>query len=110
MKFVIIESPYSGNVTRNVNYARTALLDSLKRGEAPFASHLLYTQVLDDLQPSQRDWGMRAGWRVMGRADLLALYMDLGLSKGMEYGLTRALALGIPIEERRIGLSGAPIQ
>src|SRR5690606_24498929 len=45
---VIIESPYSGDVERNTEYARSCLLDSLRRGEAPIASHLLHTQVLED--------------------------------------------------------------
>ena len=50
MKLVILESPFAGDVKRNTAYARAALRDSLLRGEAPIASHLLYTQdgVLDD--------------------------------------------------------------
>ena len=43
MRFVIIESPYAGNVEENEEYARKCLRDCLMRGEAPFASHLLYT-------------------------------------------------------------------
>ena len=56
MQRVIIESPYAGDVERNVRYARAAMADCLKRGEAPFASHLLYTQegVLDDDIPGER--------------------------------------------------------
>ena len=41
---VILESPYAGDIERNVKYARMAVRDSLSRGEAPIASHLLYTQ------------------------------------------------------------------
>ncbi len=47
MEAVILESPYGGTpeeVERNVKYARACLRDCLLRGEAPFASHLLYTQ------------------------------------------------------------------
>ncbi len=44
MKLVILESPYAGHVDANVAYARMAMHDSLLRGEAPIASHLLYTQ------------------------------------------------------------------
>src|SRR5690606_40243334 len=53
-RLVIVESPYAAKEffdrVRNQDYARAALRDSLLRGEAPFASHLLYTQagVLDD--------------------------------------------------------------
>jgi hypothetical protein len=110
VKRVIIESPYSGNVERNVNYARAALLHSLCLGEAPLASHLLYTQVLDDLKPNQRDWGMGAGWEWMKMADCVAVYMDLGMSRGMEEGIKRALALNIPVVERLIGFNGETTQ
>ena len=46
---VVIETPYSRDVEANTEYARACLLDSLRRGEAPIASHLLHTQVLDDM-------------------------------------------------------------
>jgi hypothetical protein len=39
---VVVESPYAGDVERNVKYAKACMLDCLHRGEAPFASHLLY--------------------------------------------------------------------
>jgi hypothetical protein len=51
VRLVIIESPYAGDPDGNLAYARAALADSLARGEAPFASHLLYPQVLDDMIP-----------------------------------------------------------
>lgn len=67
MKRVILESPYAGDtaedVERNLTYAREALRDSLLRGEAPIASHLLYTQkgVLDDRIREERGLGIAAG-------------------------------------------------
>lgn len=80
---VQIESPYAGDVEANTAYARACLLDSLRRGEAPFASHLLYTQVLDDLRPEDRNLGMDAGFAYLLRADLVAFYVDRGMSRGM---------------------------
>ncbi len=59
--FVLIESPYAGDVEGNVAYAGAAILDSLHRGEAPFASHLFYTRMLDDLDPAEREMGIEAG-------------------------------------------------
>lgn len=47
-KKTILESPYSGDVDKNIDYAKKCLKDSLDRNECPFASHLLYTQVLND--------------------------------------------------------------
>lgn len=82
---VIIESPYAGDVERNVEYARQAVRDSLARGEYPIASHLLYTQpgILDDSIPAQRALGIVAGlaWRTV--ADKAVFYEDLGWSDGM---------------------------
>ena len=40
-RLVILESPYSGDVEANLEYARSCLHDCLERGEAPIASHLL---------------------------------------------------------------------
>lgn len=63
MKRVIIESPYAAanghTVAKHEEYARRCVADSLARGEAPFAGHLLYTQpgVLDDTNSKQRKLG-----------------------------------------------------
>ena len=67
MRLVIVESPYAGDVEENVRYARACLADCLARGEAPFASHLLYTQpgVLDDDVPGERALGIAAGFAVV---------------------------------------------
>ncbi|MEK7211264.1 MAG: hypothetical protein AAB731_01390 [Patescibacteria group bacterium] len=43
MQRVILESPFSGDVKRNIAYARACIRDCLRRGEAAIASHLLYT-------------------------------------------------------------------
>lgn len=103
-KIVVIESPFSGDVLSNVAYARACLADSLKRGEAPVASHLLYTQpgVLDDDNPEERQQGMEAGWAFFQAASLVAVYTDLDISPGMKAGIERAKALGIKVEERKI--------
>lgn len=106
MPLVIIESPYAANTDeerdRNVAYARAAMRDCLMRSEAPFASHLLYTQpgVLDDDDDGERALGMEAGWSVGRLAKKTVVYMDLGVSPGMEAGMERARLLGRPVERR----------
>lgn len=104
MKLVIIESPYAGDIERNVEYARRCVRHALSLGEAPIASHLLYTQpgILRDDVPSERQWGIDAGlaWRKV--ADMTAVYTDLGITKGMEYGIEAAKSAGIRIEFRSI--------
>lgn len=100
MRLTIVESPYAGDVGTNVKYGLRALRDSLSRGEAPFASHLFYPLVLQDSIPGERAQGMSSGFAWMAQADLVAVYMDLGLSPGMEQGIAHAKALRLPIEYR----------
>lgn len=104
MKTVILESPYAGDVEKNVEYARKCLRDSLRRGEAPLASHLLYTQpgVLDDNDPSERQQGIDAGlaWRRCAEASVV--YADNGISDGMRYGIEAAKQAGLTVEMRYI--------
>ena len=104
MKLVILESPYAGDVHKNELYARLCMNDCLLKGEAPFASHLLYTQpnVLDDDVPVERQLGIDAGLEWGKMAELTVVYDDLGVSKGMEYGIANAKAAGREIEYRQL--------
>ena len=103
MKRVVIESPLSGNFSRNVRYARLCLIDCLRRGEAGYASHLIYTQILDDARPEDRALGMAAGFAWNEAAELAAVYLDLGPpSRGMLAGIETHRARGTPIEERKL--------
>lgn len=102
MRLVLLESPYAGDVVRNTEYARDALLDCLYRGEAPFASHLLYTQVLADDEPAERLRGINAGlaWGMV--ADATVVYVDLGVTRGMNIGIAAAHAEGRVVEVRSL--------
>src|SRR5258708_7832053 len=104
MQRVIIESPYAGDIERNVRYARAAMWDCLNRGEAPYASHLLYTQVgvLDDSDPIERERGIQAGFEWRAASDKTVVYTDLGYSTGMKYGIKHAEKIGHPIEYREL--------
>lgn len=80
---VILESPYAGDVEGNLTYARRAALDCALRGESAQASHLLFTQFLDDKVPGQRELGIRLGLAWTRVADYSAFYTDRGWSTGM---------------------------
>jgi len=101
---VIVESPYAGNVKRNEAYARACLKDSLKRGEAPFASHLLYTQpgIFDDTVSKEREWGIRAGFAWLRGAERTVVYTDYSITPGMQYGIDHASEEGRPVEHRML--------
>ena len=93
MRLVILESPYAGDIVRNRQYLQDCILDSLRRGEAPLASHRLYTAALDDGNPTERALGIAAGLAWAAVADAVVVYDDYGISPGM--------AAAIEIHENR---------
>jgi len=108
MRRVAIESPFGGTteeMERNTRYVRACMADCLRRGEAPYASHALYTLpgVLDDTVPAERTLGMAAGFEWARHADARVVYTDLGITRGMAEGIDRALSMAQPVEYREIG-------
>ena len=106
MELVIIESPFKGedweHTKRNILYARLCVSYSLSLGEAPFASHLFYTQtgILRDDIPEERMRGIHAGFTWGDRGSKRIICHDFGISKGMEYGIKRAETIGQPLVYR----------
>jgi hypothetical protein len=74
------------------------------RGEAPFASHGLYTLpgVLDDFDPTERKLGIAAGFAWRDVAQLTVVYEDYGVSDGMRQGIAHAEGIGRAVEMRRL--------
>ena len=109
---VILESPFRAPEgpdrarieARHVAYARAAMRDCLFRGEAPMASHLLYTQdgVLDDEDDLERRIGIHAGLAFGAAASATVVYADLGVSTGMKLGVERANQEGRIVEWRSL--------
>jgi hypothetical protein len=113
MKRVYVASPFRGatpeETRQNIIYARLCMLDSLERGEAPYLSHLLYTQVWaesDDLRAA----GLAAGtaWRRV--SDYVALYIDLGVTDGMRLAELDAAHHDIPHGYRKVTLPGVVLE
>lgn len=112
MKLVILESPFApfeiADIKRteeqNIEYARACVRHSLSQGEAPIASHLLYTQpgILNDYVPSERQWGIDAGlaWKQVAQGSVV--YVDFGITRGMQYGIDAAREAGLQVEYRYI--------
>ena len=87
MKRVMIESPFAADdfVQEELHkkYLEACIFDSLERGEAPFASHGFYTQWLEDSEPAERKKGMACGKAWAETSDIIAFYVDYGISPGM---------------------------
>jgi hypothetical protein len=110
-RFVDVETPYGNEdsrlLERNILYARACVWDCLRRGEVPYASHLFFTQpgILDDTNPKERGRGIEAGKEIIEALPgvVTVVYVDLGISDGMQYGIDRALANGRRVEYRTLG-------
>lgn len=109
MKRVVVESPYAAPTPEGIDlhtrYARACVADCIRRGEAPAASHLLLTQpgVLRDDVPEEREKGIAAGLAWLHAADVSAVYVDLGVSGGMERGIREAVTKAFrPVDIRTL--------
>ena len=104
MRRVIVETPFAGDVMRNILYIHACIRDCFMRNEAPFASHAFYTQdgILDDKIPRERALGMEAGFAWGEVAEATVVYTDYGILAGMQEGINRALAAGRPVEYRKL--------
>lgn len=125
MRRVYIASPFRGatveETRQNIVYARLCMLDSLERGEAPYLSHLLYTQVWAET-PKLRKLGLEAGDAWRSGSEAVAVYSDLGITEGMARAKTwaegrletvqlyeRYLALPTTVESWRAYLATLPL-
>lgn len=111
MRLVLIESPYGARSHKTKltykDYLDQCILDCIRRGEAPFASHRMYTRALNDHNPSERELGMTLGWEWLRVVEHVVVYEDYGISRGMETGIERAKSFGFNPEYRKIFL-GVP--
>ena len=98
----ILESPFALDVEKNRLFAIACSRDMLQRGEAPFASHLIYPQLLTKYTEEERQKGMAAGRAWIQVAEVSVVYTDLGITEGMIRGIAEAEAKGVTVERRRL--------
>jgi hypothetical protein len=84
-------------------YAMRATRDSVLKHEAPLASNLFYYSVLNDKDPIERDIGLHAQLSWLRVADLVAVYVDFGITPAMKVAINNATLLVKKIEYRTIG-------
>jgi len=97
-KRAFIISPLSGDVVRNIQYAKKCMHDAFARGYAPFAGHLLYPQVLNDNDPKERMFSMNAAYAFLETCSIALCYLDLGASTGMVADCLKGAELKVHIE------------
>jgi len=106
MRLVILESPFKAKTEteqqQNIQYAKACMLDALRRGDSPIASHLLWPGILDDAIPDERALGIKAGLEWGRVAEATVVYTDRGISEGMMQGIRRAEREGRAVEYRNL--------
>ncbi len=95
-KLVYIASPLSGDVEQNLDFARQACRYAIAQGVTPFAPHLLYTQMLNDNDPEERQLGLDMGNQMLELCQELWLCGDR-ISAGMAGEQKLAEELGIAV-------------
>ncbi len=95
---VYIASPLCGDVEKNLEFARRACRFAIEQEVTPFAPHLLYTQMLDDNSPADRQLGIEMGGQMLELCDELWLCGDR-ISAGMAGEKELAEQLGIPVRQ-----------
>lgn len=111
---VVVETPFRPTTQMSAamrdRFLEACMRDCIDRGEAPFASHMMYTQILDDEIPSERMLGMRLGFAWGAMAEKVVVYTNLGISDGMRRGIDIARENGKPVEFRELAQFGKPIE
>lgn len=101
----VIESPFAGNWfqrRRNLRYLDACILDCIRRGETPYASHKMLTTALDDSDPFERALGIETGLDMRTTIRFAVFYADLGWTTGMLFARKKYDAEGIPYVIRQI--------
>lgn len=82
---VYICSPYAGDVEGNVKKAVGHSRFAVSEGYMPVTAHLLFPQMLDDLDPVQRSLGLAFGLQLMFGCMEVWVFADGpgGISSGM---------------------------
>lgn len=111
---VFLESPYSGDVDRNVRYVQLAIMDAaVVHGESPTASHAQMTQhpraqgyFVSDYDPKwdvlTRDGAIALSQALRHKCDKTVFYTDLGWSRGMTAAREYCQQHNLPFEVRTI--------
>lgn len=81
----------------NKRYARKVLRHAIFNNKVAVAPHLLYPQVLVDGIETERRTGLDLCKDLLRICDELCIYIDLGISPGMEEELKYAKWLDLPI-------------
>ena len=90
-KKVYVASRYAGNVDVNVAAAIEYCRKVIRDGYMPIASHLLYPQILNDNNPTERELGLSFGLALLQMCDEVWVFGKV--TKGMDGEIEEAKKL-----------------
>lgn len=86
---VYICSPYAGNIKRNCRNARKYCRFAMEHNVIPIAPHLLFSQFMDDDNPTEREIALSMNMAVLRKCNELWVF-GKRISAGMEVEINRA--------------------
>lgn len=92
MKRVFVCSPYAGDIPWNTAQAVSYCMNEIDAGNAPFAPHLLYPNIIGERDPAKRALGIKMGLKMMDVCDELHVY-GARVSSGMEVEIMHWIAM-----------------
>lgn len=119
---VMVESPYSGDIDRNVRYLQLCMAEcGVLHNELPYASHAIMTQhsrcknhYVSDYNKKwnvlTRDYAIKVSQRMRHRCDRTVFYIDRGWSTGMKAAKLYCQTHGLPFEERQLNAKGLAVK
>jgi len=106
-KAAVILSPFMAEdpsqARRMERYAKRCLQDSVLKNEAPVANHYFYYEVLNSNLSIERDIGLQSQLIWIKHADLVVVYIDMGITQAMELAINVAKIANKRLEYRSIG-------
>jgi hypothetical protein len=114
---MFIESPYSGDIDRNIRYLHIAMSDSgVLHNECPYASHAYMTQhpraknyFVSDYDNKwnilTRESAIERSQEMRRRCNKTVFYTDRGWSRGMKDAKDYCIKNNLPYEERTVDIS-----
>jgi len=102
MKLTIIEAPFDADEKKRQWYTQLCIQDCFDRDESPFSADGFYSRYVDQDVMTQRAKSISAGLEWARYADIIAFYIDYGISASMEANMKMYKAQGKKIECRYI--------
>lgn len=99
MKLIYVSSPYTGDLERDLEYARRACRTVMECGECPIAPRLIYSAILDDMAPAERKPSAEMSQALLHRCNEVWAFGPV-TGSGMKREIAEAKRLYMPVRKK----------